>query len=98
MIRRSHQAGSYILAFLAVLFVFVAAAVPILRADASFPDTPAGHTLQAFLDAFNSGDHDRIAAYVKQYDPKNNADGLASFSGQTGGFNFVSVLSRNLRS
>jgi hypothetical protein len=91
MIRRSHP--RYILASLAVLFVVITAAVPILRADASFPDTPAGHTLQAFLDAFNSGDHDRIAAYVKQYDPKNNADGLASFSGQTGGFNFVSVLS-----
>jgi hypothetical protein len=92
MIRRSHQARSYILALLAVLFVFVAAAVPTIRADAGFPDTPAGHALQAFLDAFNSGDHDRIAAYVKQYDPTNNADGLASFSSQTGGFNFVSVV------
>jgi hypothetical protein len=59
---------------------------------AAIPDTPAGHTLQAFLDAFNSGEHDRIAAYVKQYDPKNNADGLTSFSSQTGGFNFMSVV------
>ena len=61
------------------------------RADMSIPDTPAGHTLQAFLDAFNSGDHDRIAAYVKEYDPENNADGLTSFSGQTGGFTVVSI-------
>jgi retinol-binding protein 3 len=62
------------------------------RADVSAPDTPAGHTLQAFLDAFNSGDHDRIAAYVKEYDPENNADGLTSFSSQTGGFTLVSIV------
>jgi hypothetical protein len=61
------------------------------RADVSIPDTPAGHTLQAFLNAFNSGDHDRIAAYVKEYDPENNADGLTSFSSQTGGFTVVSI-------
>jgi len=29
---------------------------------------------------------------VKQYDPSNNTDGLVSFSGQTGGFNFISVV------
>lgn len=62
------------------------------RADVSIPDTPAGHTLQAFLTAFNSGDHDRIAAYVKEYDPENNADGLTSFSGQTGGFTLTSIM------
>jgi len=61
------------------------------HANVSIPDTPAGHTLQAFLNAFNSGDHDRIAAYVKEYDPENNADGLASFSSQTGGFTVVSI-------
>jgi len=62
------------------------------RADVNIPDTPAGHTLQAFLNAFNSGDHDRIAAYVKEYDPENNADRLTSFSGQTGGFTLVSII------
>jgi Peptidase family S41/N-terminal domain of Peptidase_S41 in eukaryotic IRBP len=62
------------------------------RADVSIPDTPAGHTLQAFLSAFNSGEHDRIAAYVKEYDPENNADRLTSFSGQTGGFTLVSIM------
>jgi hypothetical protein len=62
------------------------------RAEVSIPDSPAGHTLQAFLNAFNSGDHDRIAAYVKEYDPDNNADGLTPFSGQTGGFTLTSIL------
>jgi hypothetical protein len=62
------------------------------RADAGVPETPAGRTLQAFLDAFNSGNHDRIAAYVKEYDPENNADQLTSFSSQTGGFTLVSIV------
>jgi N-terminal domain of Peptidase_S41 in eukaryotic IRBP len=62
------------------------------RADVGAPDTPAGHTLQAFLDAFNSADHDRIAVYVKEYDPQTGADGLTSFSNQTGGFTLVSIV------
>lgn len=75
-----------------LLFAFFAATVTSTLADAGIPDTPVGHTLQTFLDAFNSGDHDRIAAYVKQYVPANNADGLISFSMQTGGLNFASVV------
>lgn len=62
------------------------------RADVSVPDTPAGRTLRAFLDAFNSGNHDRIAAYVKEYDPENNADQLTAFSGESGGFTLVSIV------
>src|SRR6266581_620963 len=62
------------------------------RADVGIPDTPAGRTLSAFLAAFNSGNHDRIAAYVKEYDPENNADSLTSFSGETGGFTVVSIV------
>jgi Peptidase family S41/N-terminal domain of Peptidase_S41 in eukaryotic IRBP len=62
------------------------------RADVGTPDTPAGHTLQVFLDAFNSADHERIAAYVKEYDPENSADRLTSFSNQTGGFTLVSIV------
>jgi hypothetical protein len=74
-------------------FVFVVAVLPLgARADVSIPDTPAGRMLGAFLDAFNSGEHDRIAAYVKAYDPENNADHLTSFSSQTGGFTLVSIV------
>jgi len=62
------------------------------RADVGVPDTPAGRTLLAFLDAFNSGNHDRIAAYVKEYDPENSADQLTSFSSQTGGFTLLSIV------
>jgi hypothetical protein len=74
-------------------FVFVVAVLPLgARADVSIPDTPAGRMLGAFLDAFNSGEHDRIAAYVKAYDPENSADHLTSFSSQTGGFTLVSIV------
>jgi len=75
------------------LILFAVALMPVGgRADVSTPDTPAGRTLRAFLDAFDSGDHDRIAAYVKEYDPDNNADQLTSFSSQTGGFTLVSIV------
>jgi hypothetical protein len=37
-------------------------------AQLTVPDTPAGHTLQAWLDAFNSGDRGRIETYVKTID------------------------------
>jgi hypothetical protein len=34
-------------------------------AQVTVPDTPGGHTLQAWLDAFNSGDRARIETHVK---------------------------------
>src|SRR2546423_5859550 len=55
------------------------------------PDTPAGHTLRAWLDAFNSGDRARIQAYVAKYDPTGSADGTVSFRERTGGFDLLGV-------
>jgi hypothetical protein len=94
MFRQSLRSAKRTHMFLEVTLLFLgfAGAAVNARADAGIPNTPAGQTLQAFFDAFNSGDQNRIAAYVKQYDPTNNTDGLVSFSGQTGGFNFVSVV------
>jgi hypothetical protein len=59
----------------------------------NIPDTPAGHTLQAWLDAFNSGDRARIETYVKTIDPSETADGMVSFRTQTGGFDLLSIES-----
>jgi hypothetical protein len=59
----------------------------------AIPDTPAGHTLQAWLDAFNSGDRARIETYVKTYDPSETTDGMVSFRNQTGGFDLLSIES-----
>ena len=46
----------------------------------TIPDTPAGHTLQAFLDAFNSGDRARLDTYVRAYDPSKSVDPLSEVS------------------
>lgn len=59
----------------------------------TIPDTLAGHTLQAWLEAFNSGDRTKIDAYVKTLDPKQSADQLMAFRNQTGGFNLVAIES-----
>jgi hypothetical protein len=54
------------------------------------PDTAAGHTLAAWLDAFNSGDAARMKAFVERYkDPEelriiNNRE-------RTGGFDLVAI-------
>jgi retinol-binding protein 3 len=60
-------------------------------AQTSAPDTPAGHTLQAWLDAFNSGDRAKIETYVKTVDQKQNVDGMMGFRSQTGGFELIGI-------
>jgi retinol-binding protein 3 len=57
----------------------------------TIPDTPAGHALSAWLDAFNSGDQSKIEAYIKRYDPSEDAAGMMGFHNQTGGFTLLSV-------
>lgn len=57
----------------------------------SVPDTPAGHALAAWLDAFNSGDRTRIQAYLAKYEPKKALDPTMSFRTQTGGFELLSI-------
>src|ERR1700720_4242802 len=62
-------------------------------AQLTVPDTPAGHTLQAWLDAFNSGDRGRIETYVKTIDQSQSVDGMISFRNQTGGYELLSIES-----
>ncbi len=47
------------------LFVLLFATAGWGLAQVAIPDTPAGHTLRVWMDAFNSGDRARIEAYVK---------------------------------
>jgi hypothetical protein len=74
---------------LALLLVAVAGGF----GQTSIPDTPAGHTLRAWLDAFNSGDRARIETYVKTVDPKKSVDLYVSFRDKTGGFDLLSIES-----
>jgi hypothetical protein len=57
----------------------------------AIPDTPAGRTLQAWLDAFNSGDRGRLEAYLTKYEPAKSVDSELGFRSQTGGFELVRI-------
>ena len=63
------------------------------RAQIAIPDTRPGAALRAWLDAFNSGDHARVASYYDKYEPthKDHTGSLLSFREQTGGFNLIRI-------
>ena len=68
-----------------------AQAVPKQQSSVAIPATPAGRVLQAWLDAFNSGDSARISAYCKTYQPQLLVDNQIAFRKQTGGFDLLSI-------
>src|ERR1700728_100014 len=78
---------------LCMLFGLLWAAIGIGSAQVAIPDTPAGHTLEAWLEAFNSSDRTKIEAYIKTTDPNQSLDGMIAFRGQTGGFDLLSIES-----
>jgi hypothetical protein len=59
----------------------------------STPDTPAGRTLAAWLEAFNSGDRARVVAYREAYQATTGMtlDAEMGFRSQTGGFDLLSI-------
>jgi retinol-binding protein 3 len=59
----------------------------------AIPDTPAGHILRAWLDAFNSGDRAKIEAYVKTFDPEKSVDLLLAVRNESGGFDLLGIES-----
>jgi retinol-binding protein 3 len=65
----------------------VGSSAPVVAKQPVIPDTLAGKTLRAWLDAFNSGDEPRMKAFSEQhkvpFDP--------GFRKQTGGFDLVSI-------
>src|SRR6266498_3257301 len=79
-------------ASLATLFVALLCLTFSLAAQTpAIPDTPAGRTLQAWLDAFNSGDRGRLEAYITKYEPAKSVDYELNFRNQTGGFELVRI-------
>jgi len=58
----------------------------------TLPDTPAGRTFRAWLDAFNSGDRGNVEAYCRKYEPSKSVDDEMQFRGMTGGFDLLQVL------
>lgn len=66
-------------------------ATAVCRPQQTIPDTPAGHVLQAWLEAFNSGDKARIQAYVTKYEPGKPVEMYVGFREQTGGFELLGI-------
>ncbi len=61
------------------------------QAQPTIPDTPAGHTFKAWLEAFNSGDRAALDAYYHKYEPAKSVDNMMQFRGQTGGFDLLAI-------
>jgi hypothetical protein len=57
----------------------------------SIPDTPAGHTLGAWLAAFNSGDRERIESFDKTHAPWLAIDRAMELRAHTGGYELQSI-------
>jgi len=60
--------------------------------EPAIPDTPAGHTFEAWLEAFNSGDRALMEAYYRVYDPSKSVETEKRFRDMTGGFDVQKVV------
>jgi hypothetical protein len=68
------------------------------RADApapGIPDTPAGHTLRAWLDALNSGDRARLQSFLETHPSKWTLDAMVRWSAETGGYDLLEVIAND---
>ena len=65
---------------------------PCMAQPPSIPNTPAGHTLQVWLDAFNSGDRFLLEEYIAKYEPEKSVESELDFRNQTGGFELVKIV------
>ena len=62
-----------------------------MRGQTPIPNTPAGRALRAWLDAYNSGDSARAAAFLRTYQVDFPYRNSFNFRQMTGGFELVSV-------
>jgi len=60
-------------------------------AQVTIPDTPAGRTFTAWLEAFNSRDPGRMDAYYQKYEPGKTTESEPLFRETTGGFELLRV-------
>ena len=75
---------------LVLRFTLIIASAP-LRGQAAIPNTPAGSALRAWLDAYNSGDSARVAAFLRTYQVDFPIRNSFHFRQMTGGWDVVSV-------
>lgn len=77
--------------FLTVLCLTVPLLAQSPAQSPTIPSTPAGNTLKAWLEAFNSHDRAKIEAFDAKYSPGRAAQEDIDFSAQTGGFDLLSI-------
>jgi len=65
---------------------------PQAGAQPAIPETPAGRTFKAWLEAFNSGDRGLLDTYIHKFDPNKSLDNEMQFRGMTGGFNLLQIV------
>jgi len=65
--------------------------LPAAAQEVTPPETPAGHALASWLDAFNSADETRMKAYAEKYQPTVPISLLMSFRQRTGGLDLTGV-------
>ena len=85
----------HILKYLRILAIAVMCIVslnsPAAGSPASVPDSPAAHVLSMWLDAFNSGDSERVGEFFKKYRPNDQPAGELQFRTQTGAFDLLAI-------
>ncbi len=85
MLRAKHN---FIFCILEMSFLAI---MPAFGGTIAVPSTPAGTALGAWIGAFDSMDRAAVEAYVKQYEPSGNVDGMLGFARAVGGFTLVSI-------
>src|SRR5207247_10016818 len=73
------------------IFVLLVSSACAWSQSPAIPDTPAGHTLQAWLDAFNSGDRAGFQAYDAKYEPTKSVDETVAWRDRTGGYDLLGI-------
>jgi hypothetical protein len=66
-------------------------------ADVAIPETPPGHALSAWLDAFNSGDRARLEAFTKTFEPERSADSYLRWRADTGAYDLLEIYATDKR-
>jgi retinol-binding protein 3 len=89
----SPGSGARLKNFRLLLFLPILLFAEIGPGQTTIPDTPAGRTLRAWLEAFNSGDRGKIEAYIKTFEPERSVERMMGFHSQTGGFDFQAIES-----
>jgi len=89
VLNRAAHAGAYVAGICITLALPHPSAA--VQPTAVIPDTPAGHALTTWLDAFNSGDRTRINAYDEAHVSWLTLDDAMDMHKRTGGYELLSV-------